>query len=411
MIRYLLPSAILFFFPVLFLAQPSACDQSGRYLDALFPTINVSTETFGTNTTANGKQVTLMVDIYQPEGDTASYRPCVVLAFGGSFVSGTRADMAAIAKELAARGYVVASIDYRLYPIFELGIPDSLKMLDAAIKATADMRGAIRWLRSTVSNGNPLRISAEWIFAGGYSAGSIAALHAAYLDENDSVPVYMQKVIDNNGGLEGNTGDANNLQYSSKVKGVINLAGGLFQKNWMKTGDPFLASYHGTADEIVPFSEGVTAVLGIKYFYLFGSAALTAHAESLNIPNVLVSVPGALHVEIVQPKWAALQAEFVNKAMRLFKDQMCLTITSDQTLANSQMNIYPNPVSNMVTFSPVERDTKIALYNANSQLVRTVIGVDRMNVDDLPDGVYWVQVSDGNYSRFSTQKLVIQRGF
>lgn len=350
-----------------------------------------------------------MADIYQPDGDTASVRPCVVLAFGGSFVSGTRGDMAAISRELASRGYVVASIDYRLYPIFELGIPDSIKMLDAAIKATADMRAAIRWLRSTVSAGNPFKISNEWIFSGGYSAGSIAALHTAYLDVDDAVPAYMQTVIDNNGGIEGNTGDAINHQFSSKVKGVINLAGGLFQKNWIKAGDPFIASYHGTADEIVPFNEGVTAVLGIKYFYLYGSAALTNHTTSLSIPNVLVSVPGALHVEIVQPQWASLQAEFVDKATRMFKDQMCSTVTSDKALMQSRFEVYPNPASNLVNIGSADAITKLTLWNTNGQLVSSATGTNQLNLEELPEGVYFLQISVAANASPSIRKLVIQR--
>ncbi|MCY7327486.1 MAG: carboxylesterase family protein, partial [Saprospiraceae bacterium] len=49
-------------------------------------------------------------------GDDDTCRPLSILMHGGAFVVGTKEDgnMVSLAQEIAARGYVVASINYRL---------------------------------------------------------------------------------------------------------------------------------------------------------------------------------------------------------------------------------------------------------------------------------------------------------
>ena len=57
------------------------------------------------------------MDIYQPTGDNVTHRPLVILAHGGSFVNGTRSSdypITALCADLAHKGYVTVSIDYRL---------------------------------------------------------------------------------------------------------------------------------------------------------------------------------------------------------------------------------------------------------------------------------------------------------
>jgi acetyl esterase/lipase len=60
----------------------------------------------------------LLLDVYRPPG-RSSPAPCVVVIHGGSWVSGNRMDDGTkrwLNDHLAARGYAVASIDYRLAP-------------------------------------------------------------------------------------------------------------------------------------------------------------------------------------------------------------------------------------------------------------------------------------------------------
>jgi hypothetical protein len=81
---------------LLLLAFSSANAQSdcgaGRYTDPLyFDSVSVlSGVVYGANNGVNGQPQTLLLDVYQPVGDTYQDRPVVIVAFGGSFIAGTR---------------------------------------------------------------------------------------------------------------------------------------------------------------------------------------------------------------------------------------------------------------------------------------------------------------------------------
>src|SRR5688572_23794475 len=56
----------------------------------------------------------LVLDVYRPRDVEARLRPGVICIHGGSWDSGDRWDLAGAARELAGRGFVAATIDYRL---------------------------------------------------------------------------------------------------------------------------------------------------------------------------------------------------------------------------------------------------------------------------------------------------------
>ncbi len=104
----------------------------------------------------------LQLDMYAPEPTMTEARPAIVLVHGGGWRAGHREGLAPLAIALALRGYVVATISYRLSP--EAPYP-------AAIH---DTKAAIRWLRSQADT---YGIDPEKIAVGGASAGGqIAAL-------------------------------------------------------------------------------------------------------------------------------------------------------------------------------------------------------------------------------------------
>ncbi len=104
----------------------------------------------------------LQLDIYAPTNAGDSARPAVVLVHGGGWRAGYRQNLAALAIALAERGYVAATISYRLSP--EAPYP-------AAIH---DVKAAIRWLRSQAQ---VYGVDAAKIALAGTSAGGqIAAL-------------------------------------------------------------------------------------------------------------------------------------------------------------------------------------------------------------------------------------------
>ena len=93
-------------------------------------------------------------------------------------------------------------------------------------------------------------VDASQIFATGSSAGSITALHLAYLDSVE-VPSYV--TWGNVGGIfEGSSG---NPGYSSQIQGVISNWGAIGDTTWMSSGNVPVYCVHGTEDATVYYDQ------------------------------------------------------------------------------------------------------------------------------------------------------------
>jgi hypothetical protein len=219
-----------------------------------------------------------LAEIVRLRGRTATV-PVVLLAHGGTFIFGNKQDMKDWCERYARKGYVAASIQYRLYPVIPFGFPDSVKIIDAAVKAMSDMKAAVRFLNQDAAGANQFKIDPEHIFIGGYSAGGVAALHAAYLDTTDAMDPFIRTTLDNNGGLNGNSGDATNLSFPFTPSAVVNMSGGLYRRAWITENSVPLVSFHGTADATVAYESGLAANL----IYLEGSGILHPQAELVGL--------------------------------------------------------------------------------------------------------------------------------
>lgn len=106
-------------------------------------------------------------DVYRPE--IPGKLPGIILIHGDGRVSDDgRWQMAGIAEKLAARGYVVFNVTYRMAP--DWVYPDPLM----------DAREALRWMRDHAEENG---MDADRIGAFGYSAGGYVALLAAMHSE------------------------------------------------------------------------------------------------------------------------------------------------------------------------------------------------------------------------------------
>ncbi len=328
-------------------SQNVSCNGS-RYKIPVFANVKRTTVPYATAISHLGQPITLSMDVYEPQGDTAQKRPVVVLAHGGSFIFGNKSDMARWCELLAQRGYVAASIQYRLYPIFPLGFPDSTKIMDTAVKAVGDMKAAVRYFREDVATENRFRADVEHIFVGGYSAGAVAALHTAFLDKDDDIPLFMQTLIANNGGLEGNSGSPTNQQYSSSVGAVLNLSGGLYRRGWIRANEPPMASIHGTADATVPYTTGIAAGLA----YLEGSGVLHPQALQAGSWSYLKTIPGGGHTNIYDnAAYAQPLNDYWMRACALLEHLTCYQPDPEKTSSTESTtpgapawSISPNPV-------------------------------------------------------------------
>jgi dienelactone hydrolase len=382
----------------------ASCDGK-RYLYPVFGTnIKKTTVQYGENKTTDGKLQKLYMDVYEPISDKAEKRPVVLMAFGGSFVRGTREDMATICQGFAAQGYVAATIDYRLYPLATLGAPTNpAVILDNVIKPIGDMKAAIRYFRQDAATANIFKADANNIMAGGVSAGAITAIHVGILDKSDILPPALQAILAANGGLEGNSGSAENAKYSSAIKAIINLSGGVLSKDWYGKGDPALVSMHGEADATVPFKSG----LAERVLPLDGSFLLHQQATANGIPNLLVSVPGGGHTDIyLDPKFKPFLEGFTAKSAFFLHSLVCpgvAPVTSfnpeNAVIAlsgmnnNTIINTYPNPSTDFMTVS-LASAAELRVISVEGKILKTIQTQGNVSLDkaDYGTGVFFLQI-------------------
>jgi acetyl esterase/lipase len=191
----------------------------------------------------------LQLDLYAPK-DVAGPLPAVVLLHGGGWAKGSHEGFRPIAAALAARGYVAASIGYRLAPRHKF--PAQIQ----------DAKCAVRWLRA---NSERCQIDSEHIAAMGISAGAHLALLLGLTDATD--------------GLEGEGG---NPQHSSRVQAVINISGPTDltrpEWEWPQVTRAILYDFFGGNHEQLP--NAYRAASPVNYVHRGGPPVLTIHGTT-----------------------------------------------------------------------------------------------------------------------------------
>jgi acetyl esterase/lipase len=263
------------------------CSASGqqRYLNEIFPSVSIREGVqYGSNINNVGQMMTLLMDYFQPVGDSIARRPVIIFVHGGAYISGSRTDskVREFCTRFSRRGYITSSIDYRL------GVANLLSRTDfilAAYRGMQDAKASVRYFRRP-EVADSLRVDTTKIFLGGFSAGAFSALNAACLEVSELPPEIDTTQL---GNIEGNSG---NPGHSSSVLALMNCWGGLFDTLFIDPGDIPVISVHGTADPVVPYSSGISIFAGI---YLYGSATINARLRSLGIGSYLIPMPGVGH--------------------------------------------------------------------------------------------------------------------
>jgi lysophospholipase L1-like esterase/dienelactone hydrolase len=260
---------------VIFINQATA---QKRYKDELFSSIDsLINIQYGEAINIKGDKEKLLLDvIYPSKADTLKHRPLLIFIHGGGFQSNSKTGSynLKVCQAFAKRGYITATIDYRL-GVEKTGFEDGKSIAtnkdfaEALYRAQQDGRAAIRFFRK---HAEEYGIDTSQIFLTGSSAGSMTCLAIAYMNENE-IPesVNQQKW----GKLEGESG---NDGYTSKVNGVINAWGSMIDYKWIQEGDIPLFNIAGTEDKKVPFDSSFD-YHGFKY----GSYILFQHCLSLGI--------------------------------------------------------------------------------------------------------------------------------
>jgi acetyl esterase/lipase len=222
------------------------------------------------------------MDIVRPRQASAEPRPAVVLVHGGGFRAGNRQSYLPVAIRLAERGYVAATVSYRLAP---------RNQFPAAVH---DVKAAVRFLRA---NAAKYGVDAERIGAMGGSAGGHLVLFLGLT-----------------GGVEEFEGSGPNREYSSRVSCVVNYFGPTdFTQSYSKSVDAaqVLPQFLGgdldharpahirasPLNWVTPNAVPILSIHGTKDTYVAyeHSVWLTERLLAAGVPAELETISGAGH--------------------------------------------------------------------------------------------------------------------
>jgi acetyl esterase/lipase len=216
----------------------------------------------------------LGLDLYRPASQSSRPLPVVVMIHGGSWRGGSRSELSGLNRYLAARGYAVAAISYRLAPEYRHPA------------ASEDLHSAVQFLKS-----NALRfgLDATRIALIGRSAGGQLALLEAYTSKDPAIRgvVAFYPPSDQVFGYE----NPSNPRVINSIEVLENYLGGnpRTKPDAYRTASPinFVSSstvptllIHGDKDELV---------------WVRQSERLDAKLAAANRPHLLLRLPWATH--------------------------------------------------------------------------------------------------------------------
>ena len=249
---------------------------------------------YGTAIDYAGNNDTLVLDIYKPHGDGNCLRPLIILVHGGDFIGGSKADvdLVYLSRNLAAKGWVVANINYRLgthkaanYDMYALCnttisapcayICDSAEIYRGCFRGMQDAKGAVRFMKDRFAIDSS---DVNNTFIAGESAGGFISLAVAFTDQASEkpancfaianaptpdtdmatygcVPTPLSLTRPDLGSIDGNL---NLGLHDAKVKGVGNFFGGVLNLNIFQqaTDTPAVYLFHQGSDIIVNYNYG-----------------------------------------------------------------------------------------------------------------------------------------------------------
>jgi para-nitrobenzyl esterase len=368
---------------------------SGRYTDpAFFDSVVVTLGVpFGTNTPVSGGGTeTLEMDIYEPYADTLTDRPVVLVAFGGSFIAGTRGDVADLCERFARLGFVAVAPDYRVGFFF----PNSNTTQLAVVRGMHDLRAAVRFLRKTVAmDADPYGIDPDRIIVGGVSAGGIAAIHATYLDQSSEIPQTLYDDTLTIGAIEGNSGWP---MYSSEVLGCWSMSGAIGDTSWVEPGDQPLCSIHETGDGTVPYGTQEVSVIGIPTgLTASGSSDIHRRMDNIGVPNCFLSYMENSHVGYLNydtDNAIAFMTDFLAEVV-CGNDPACGTISTDidDQPVTGGLILAPNPTDGVFSFMNDER-CALSVLDVSGRAMeehQLMPGLVSIDLGHFPEGVYQVR--------------------
>lgn len=413
---------------------------NGRYEKKVFTEFTVLNDVrYAHKQRSDGAWLDLKYDVYLPKNDTATSRPLIILAHGSAFLEiplldKKSPDIVELAIDLALKGYVVVSIDYRQEPN-PLSFFSEENMIKAVGRGVMDIRDAMcKIMDTTFTYGNPYKIDPNTVIVGGVSGGAISLMHGAYLDSLDWLPTRYKQWISQ---VEPNAQALLANKYcGSTVRGIINISGAILDNSWIKPNKPYppLLSIHGTADPIVPYGFGrpfniptLPELMGSKLIdqrlkHVGARSELDTWIGYSHVPFV-----GGLNIEALlspNPLAIVFNPPVLDSTKRHIT-HFCYSLIDCETrvtgikehLVSSNLSIFPNPSTGIFTIQMPKatnaQQWRVEVFNieGKSYIDQEYPGnIEQIQIDEkLPSGMYFVKIqfNKNNESSVYTGKINI----
>lgn len=399
----------LFLFVIFYVAVFSQT----RYKDDMFSIIKHGDIQYGSNFDSKNHLTNLLMDVYEPQLDTAHKRPLIFFIHGGSFVGGDRQDQAInkTAEFFAKKGYVTANIEYRLEqttfidPIVDFA--DTYNWHRAIARATQDLKAAIRFFKKDVATNNNLYgVDTTSIFVYGSSAGAITALHAIYLDDTLEMNSIFKIAYRETGGLDGNSGNAG-YSSTSGVKAVVSCSGAIFDLNCMNNNKNIdFLGFHNNPDFTVPFDIGCFVTVACWLGNYYGGNKIFPKAKNIGAYAEFYPINQAGHPADQVSDTASHRMILQKTTDFLYRLVNTSITTSVQNNIAKNVDVFPNPSSGDFTInipaSLQQKNIQLQIFNTEGTEVYSAQIRNRDNVQlqlNLPNGIYVLSMNttDENY--------------
>ena len=420
------------------LAQPAQYCISGRFAETpYFDSSDIRVErsiafSFPRRWPGTGTD-TLRMDVYMPDtlADPLQQRPCIVFFYGGAWLTGSRNDAGIRQKcyEWARRGFVAIAPSYRLgwnclasdlLTVCLLCQGIYYDMNTAVYRGAQDARAAFRYIHYTAAR---WQIDTNAVWAGGESAGSINALHAA-----NWTPDYARKVF--NGGpyrILGGLDSAGALPGRTfRLQGLINHCGAVLTDTSMPNRRLPLVQFHDAGDCVVPYrNDRILACCATSFFFARGSFRLHEQSLSSGAVSELHTVPGAApqhcsypSLALVQESSCFIKRNFCGTAISSSQTHpsnppvscSALRQTSVQPLTALPWSIQPNPANEFIHVHGLPEGAQLQLLNPGGKVLRfsceVMDGKCSIPCARLSDGLYLLRIEAAGQIGFS--RIVIQ---
>jgi len=300
--------------------------------------------------------------------------------------------MVTLCEAFAKRGYVTASIRYRLTTIESLLSSDAYDIFSqTVVNSVSDMKAAIRYFRKDViENNNSYGINSNQIFVGGYSAGAVTAAHLSVIDEGQ-IPVEFQSFFNEAGGIEGNSG---NTGYSSEVSGAILMAGAINSLDFIDANDVPVVSVHASDDNTVDYEcASPLGYLGMPFLSLpnlCGSGKIHEALDNVGVLNDLYTFSSGGHSAPI----VDLDGTVIPFISEFLYNLICET-TAINERSNRLFSVYPNPFSEFMNIEIHDKSRPLILTDLFGRVILEFQNSQpSIDMSELSSGTYIISTND-----------------